>query len=133
MPCQENTHKSDAEKDSEKLNFDALQRANIQRVFNERNPVRRVAAIEDLYAPEPILYEPVGIVRGREGVAKAAGDLLERFGPQFALVPDGSALGHDGLGVLRWHATGGPPGLAGLDIAEVVDGRIHRLWVMLQT
>ena len=124
---------SDAKNDSVMVDFDALLRANIGRVFNERNPLRRVAAIEDLYTPAPILYEPVGIVRGREGVAKAAGDLLERFGPQFALVPDGRALGHDGLGVLRWRATGGPPGRAGLDIAEVVDGRIHRLWVMLQT
>jgi hypothetical protein len=124
---------SEAASGSAQIDFDALLRANIERVFNERNPARRAAAIDELYAPAPILYEPVGIVRGRAGVAKAAGDLLERFGPQFELVPDGAAIGHDGLGVLRWHARGGPPGLAGLDIAEVIDGRIHRLWVMLQT
>ena len=119
--------------DPVRVDFDALLRANIERVFNERNAARREAAIGELYSASPILYEPVGIVRGRDGVTQAAGALLERFGSQFVLVPDGQALGHDGLGVLRWHAKGGPPGLNGMDIAEVIDGRIHRLWVMLQT
>jgi len=48
-------------------------------------------------------------------------------------VPDGTAVGHHGMGYLRWHAgpSDGPVAVTGADVAELVDGRIARLWVML--
>ncbi|WP_420141718.1 nuclear transport factor 2 family protein [Sphingomonas sp.] len=114
--------------------FDRLLRANLARVFNERDPARRVKAVEALFVPDPILYEPDKIVTGRQAIADVAGALLDRFGPDFAFTPqEGPAVGHHGVGILRWHAGSaeGPIAVTGTDVAEIVEGRIARLWVML--
>lgn len=112
---------------------DHLLRANLERVFNERDAERRAAAIGELFVAAPVMYEPAAIVEGREAISAVAGKLLEQFGPDFAFVPEGPALGHHGLATLRW--TGGPsrgPAIVtGMDAAEIVDGRIARLWVLI--
>ncbi|TDH63133.1 nuclear transport factor 2 family protein [Dankookia rubra] len=112
--------------------FGHLLRANLERVFNERDPARRAAAMEDLYVADPVMYEPTAVVTGRAAIAEVAGRLLEQFGPGFAFHADGVAVGHHGLGTLRWHAGPGEEvAVTGTDAAQVVDGRISRLWVLL--
>lgn len=113
--------------------YDALLRANLERVFNERDPERRVLAMADIYIDDPIMFEPDGVLRGRAAIGATAGRLLEQFGPTFSFVPEGSAAGHHGLAVLRWHAgsDGGPVIVSGADAAEFVGARIARLWVLL--
>lgn len=113
--------------------FDALLRANLERVFNERDRDRRASALADLFVDEPIMYEPTGVVQGREAIATVAGKLLEQFGPAFRFTPTGTAVGHHGLGSLQWQAglESGPVLVTGADVAEIVDGRIARLWVLL--
>ncbi|MGY3117339.1 hypothetical protein ACVWXQ_001274 [Bradyrhizobium sp. S3.14.4] len=108
-------------------------RPNLEHVFNERDSGKRKAAIADLYVEEPVMYEPTAIVRGRNEIARIAGELLERFGPTFTFVPDGIAVGHHDIGCLHWHAgpKDGPVAVTGMDVAEIVEGRISRLWVML--
>jgi hypothetical protein len=110
-----------------------LLHANLERVFNERNAARRDAAIAELFAADPVMYEPTGIVQGRDNISKVAGDLLAQFGPDFTFVPDGPAVGHHGLAVLRWHAgpKEGPVAVTGADAAQIEGGRIVRLWVLL--
>ncbi|TXM70972.1 nuclear transport factor 2 family protein [Methylobacterium sp. WL120] len=112
---------------------DRLLRANLERVFNERNGSMRARALDELYGADPVMYEPANVVRGRAAISEVAGKLLEQFGPDFRFVPDGAAVGHHGFGVLRWRAgpSGGPVVVTGSDVADVVDGRIERLWVML--
>ena len=115
--------------------YDRLLRANLERVFNERDPLRRAAAVAELFVTDPVMYEPTAIVQGREAISRVAGELLEKFGPDFAFVPEeGRALGHHQLAVLHWTAgpQGGPVQVRGMDAAEIVDGRIARLWVLLQ-
>lgn len=113
--------------------YDHLLRANLTRVFNERDPARRAAALDDLFVTEPVMFEPTGLVRGKAAIAAVAGRLLEQFGPAFRFVPEGQGVGHHGLGTLRWTAgpEGGPVKVTGTDAAEIVDGRIARLWVLL--
>ena len=112
--------------------FDHLLRANLERVFNERDPARRAAAMADLYVADPVMYEPTGVVAGRAAIAEVAGRLLEQFGPDFVFHADGVAVGHHGLGTLRWHAgPGAVVAVTGTDAAQVVEGRISRLWVLL--
>lgn len=113
--------------------YDSLLRANLQRVFNERDRVRRDAAIADLYVTDPIMYEPDAIVKGRHAISDIAGKLLDNFGPDFAFVPEGKGLGHHGMATLRWQAgtPGNPATVMGADTAEFIDGRIARLWVLL--
>lgn len=112
---------------------DALLRSNLDRVFNQRDPEARAEAIAALYVAEPVMYEPDAVIEGRAAISAVAGGLLERFGPDFAFVAEGPAQGHHGMAVLRWHAgpVGGPVAVTGADLAEIVDGRIARLWVLL--
>ncbi|WP_043363519.1 nuclear transport factor 2 family protein [Belnapia sp. F-4-1] len=113
---------------------DRLLRANLERVFNERDAARRADAMAELYVAEPVMYEPDKVVAGREAIAAVAGALLEGFGPGFRFTPEkGPALGHHGMAVLRWHAgpEGSPAAISGADLAEIADGRIARLWVLL--
>ena len=72
------------------------------------------------------------MVSGRAAISEVAGKLLEQFGPNFAFVPEGIAVGHHGFGVLPWHAgpKDGPVAVTGADVAEIIEGKIARLWVM---
>lgn len=121
--------------DSAEVDYAALLQANLQRVFNERDDELRAAAIAELYVAEPVLFDPRGTVEGQAGIARIAGSLLVDFGPDFAHVADEAASGHHGMAILRWH--GGVPGqevlVAGTDVAEIVDGKIARIWAMLRT
>ncbi|KQP74791.1 hypothetical protein ASF41_16255 [Methylobacterium sp. Leaf111] len=113
--------------------YDTLLRANLERVFNERDAGRRAAALAELFVEEPVMYEPANVVRGRDAISAVAGALLDQFGPTFRFMPAGVAVGHHGLGSLRWQAgpDNGPVAVTGSDVAEIVDGRISRLWVLL--
>ena len=113
--------------------YDQLLRANLERVFNERDAGKRAVALAELFVDEPVMYEPTDVVRGREAISAVAGKLLEQFGPTFRFSPVGVAVGHHGQGSLRWQAgpDDGPVAVTGTDVAEVVGGRIARLWVLL--
>ncbi|MFE1601065.1 nuclear transport factor 2 family protein [Methylobacterium sp. ID0610] len=118
---------------AEEPDYDKLLRTNLERVFNERDAGKRKAALDELFVADPVMYEPTDVVRGRAAIAAVAGKLLDQFGPTFRFTPIGVAVGHHGLGSLRWRAgpEGGPVAVTGTDVAEVVDGRIARLWVLL--
>lgn len=113
--------------------WNALLRANLEQVFNERDANKRIAAIQQLFSAEPTMYEPEGVVTGQAAISDVAGALLEQFGPDFSFVAQGVAVGHHGMAYLRWHAgpKEGPVVVTGADVAEVVDGKIVRLWVLL--
>jgi hypothetical protein len=113
--------------------YDALLGGNLARVFNERDHTRRETAISELFVANPVMYEPDNVVEGRAAISAVAGALLERFGPNFHFTPVGNAVGHHGMAVLHWEAgpEGGPVAVTGADVAEIVDGRISRLWVLL--
>ena len=112
---------------------DHLLRSNLERVFNERDAQKRAAALAELFVAEPVMYEPTGIVQGQAAISEVAGKLLEQFGPTFTFVPEGVTVGHHGMACLRWHAGpgGGPVVVTGADVAEIVEDRIARLWVMI--
>ncbi|MFC7472833.1 nuclear transport factor 2 family protein [Dankookia sp. GCM10030260] len=114
-------------------NYDRLLRANLERVFSERDAAKRAAALDELFVEEPVMYEPTNIVSGRAAISAVVSALLEQFGPDLRFRPEGVAVGHHGVGCLRWQAgpEGGPVTVTGIDAAEVVDGRIARLWVLL--
>ncbi|MCJ8142336.1 nuclear transport factor 2 family protein [Ancylobacter sp. A5.8] len=113
--------------------YDHLLHANLARVFNERDDAKRAAAVGELFVADPVMYEPDNVVNGRAAIAAVAGQLLKQFGPTFRFTPAGPAVGHHGLAVLRWEAgpEGGPVAVTGSDAAQIVDGRIARLWVLL--
>jgi hypothetical protein len=113
--------------------YDHLLGSNIEHVFNERDAIKRSKAIAEIYTADPVLYEPTDVVHGREEISQAVDRLLKRFGPDFAFVPIGRSVGHHGVAHLSWQAgpRNGPVAVTGADVAEIVDGRIARLWVLL--
>jgi len=78
--------------DQEKVDFDTLMRCNLSRVFGERDHGRRRAALDELYATDPTLYDPEGVFTGRDainGVVEAIIALLPLINP----LADGSRNG----------------------------------------
>ena len=113
--------------------YDHVLRSNLERVFNERDAGRRAAAVAELFCADPVMYEPDAVVKGRDAICAVAGTLLDRFAPDFAFVPEAPGVGHHGMASLRWRAgpKGRAPVVTGIDTAEIRDGRIARLWVLL--
>ncbi len=119
--------------DPQKVDYEFLLRSNLERVFSERDASKRAAAVAELFVAEPVMYEPENVVIGRTAISDVAGKLLEQFGPTFTFLASAPAVGHHGMGSLRWQAgpKDGPVTVTGTDVAEVENGKISRLWVLL--
>jgi hypothetical protein len=119
--------------DQEIIDFDALMRANLVRVFRERDRGRRRAALEELYTADAKLYEPDNVFTGRDAICGAVDALIARLPPEFVFTPSGIAVGHHVLGRLVWRA--GPPGglaaVTGTDVAQVEASRLKSLHVLI--
>lgn len=115
------------------FDFDGLLKANLEQVFNERDDTKRATAIAALYTPAPVMFEPSRPVHGQADISQVASDLLKQFGPTFRFKAEGVAVGHHGMATLRWSAGEPdlPPVVQGFDTAEILDGRIARLWVLI--
>jgi hypothetical protein len=118
---------------NETVDFDSLMRANLTRVFGERDRGRRSAALDELYTADAKLYEPDNVFTGRDAINGAVDALIARLPPEFVFTPDGIAIGHHGLGRLFWRAgpLGGLAAVTGTDVAQVEAGRIKSLHVFL--
>ena len=106
---------------------------NLVQVFGERNRERRQAAIAEIYAPDAVLYEPDASATGYEAINEAVETLLANLPPEFVFTAKGPAVGHHGIARLRWAAgpAKGPVAVTGTDVAHVIGGRIHSLYVLL--
>jgi hypothetical protein len=115
------------------IDYDGLMQANAVRVFSERDPTRRLAAIRELYAADAVLTEPEGVFKGEAAIRDAITELLSKLPPEFAFTPIGAAIGHHSVGRLLWRAgaPNGPPAFTGMDVAHFKDGRFQALYVFL--
>ena len=116
------------------VDYDSLLRANAKRVFSEPRVEQRLTALKELWAENGVLVENEHVVTGWEAVSVSVGALLKMLPPGTTFEAEGRAAGHHGLGRLRWHAVdsaGKPLGVTGTDIAFVEDGRIAKLYVIL--
>jgi predicted SnoaL-like aldol condensation-catalyzing enzyme len=116
------------------IDYDALMKANLTRVFGEHNVERRMVAIRELYAADAVLNEPHGSAQGHDAICKAVTVLLAGLPPKFAFTALGPAIGHHGIGRLRWSSgqPDRPAAVTGMDIAHIQNGRIHSLFVFLE-
>lgn len=114
-------------------NIDALLKKNLNEVFSERDPTRRLAAIGTVYGEGAVLYEPDEVVVGQAAICASVTALLASLPPDFVFTAVGSAAGHHGIGKLNWSA--GPPGgksfVTGTDVAHIDDGLIQTLHVFI--
>jgi len=115
------------------IDYDDLMQANLARVFGERDTARRTKAIAQLYADDAILYEPDASATGHAAINQAVKALLASLPPNFVFTAIGPAVGHHGVGRLRWQSgpPNGPVAVTGTDVARVEGGRIQTLHVFL--
>ncbi|GAB3574751.1 nuclear transport factor 2 family protein [Amycolatopsis endophytica] len=98
-------------------------------VWNETDPVKRRALIEEVFTPEATYTDPLGAVRGADGVDGFIAGAQQQFaGLEFRLA--GTADGHHDQARFTWHleAPGATEPLAiGFDVVTIADGRIEQV------
>jgi len=115
------------------VDYAGLMQANLARVFGERDAARRLSAIGELYAADATLFEPHASAVGHAAINQAVTTLLSGLPPSFVFTAMGPAVGHHGVGRLRWQSgpRNGPVAVTGTDVARVERGRIQTLHVFL--
>lgn len=115
------------------VDYDVLMRTVLTDVFGERDAARRLTAIERLYADDAVLNEPEASAKGHAQINDAVSALLRQLPADFVFRAPSPALGHSGIGVLKWRSgpEGGPVAVTGMDVVHVQDGRIHSHFVFI--
>ena len=115
------------------MDFTTLMQANLDLVFGERNPARRILAIRKIYDENAELYESQRSVRGHDAISQAVAEVLEHLPLDYVFTAIRPASGHNGIGLLRWRVgpPGGPVAVTGADVAKVHGGLIRTLHVFL--
>jgi hypothetical protein len=119
---------------AQSIDYDSLMQANLTRVFCERDASRRIKAVAELYADDATLYEPPdAAATGHAAISQAVEALLANLPPNFVFTAIGPAVGHHGMGRLRWRSgpLDGPAAVTGTDVARIEGGRIQTLHVFL--
>jgi hypothetical protein len=105
---------------------------NLQEVFGEADSARRMAAVEELWAEDGILYVPPGAITGREAISSFAGELRATH-PDFVYTPQGNPQVLQNGGRVAWRSgpAGGETYYTGWDVIIARDGHIAALYVFL--
>jgi hypothetical protein len=119
---------------SDPIDFDQMMQANLSTVFSERNPDKRRRAIGELYWDDAVLHEPHASFQGHAAISDAVDRLLAELPDDFVFTAEGPAIGHHGIGRLKWQCgpSTGSAVLWGLDVAQFKAGRISSLHVFLE-
>jgi SnoaL-like domain len=103
---------------------------NLHDVFGEIDPVRRRAAIDEIFHENAVFHEPNGIYRGRDEIDRIAG-VIKATHPDFRYRPlsPPEVIGDGGR--VRW-VSGSPgksPAYAGTDFIIARDGKIAAVYL----
>jgi hypothetical protein len=104
---------------------------NLQEVFGENDPVRRRAAIDELYTEDCVFYDPSkGAYRGRDEIDRIAGAIKVTH-PDFRYQPiaEPEEVGDGGRVLWVSGSPGEAPAYAGTDFIIARDGRIAALYL----
>ena len=104
---------------------------NLQEVFGENDPVRRRAAIDEIFTEDSVFYDPsTGVYRGRDEIDRIAGTIRATHRDfRYQPLAEPEELGNGGR--LKWVAgrPGEAPAYAGTDFIIARDGRIAALYL----
>ena len=108
-----------------------LLKRNLTDVFGENDPVRRRAAIEEIFTEDAVFYDPnKNVYRGRAEIDRIAGALRETH-RDFTYQPlaEPEEVGNGGR--IRWveGRPGQAPEIAGTDFIIAHDGRIAAIYL----
>jgi SnoaL-like domain len=108
----------------------ALVLRNLHDVFGEIDPVRRRAAIDEIFHEDAVFYEPNGIHRGRDEIDRIAG-VIKAAHPDFRYQPISPPEELGDGGRVRWvsGSPGKPPAYAGTDFVIVRGGKIAAVYL----
>jgi len=104
---------------------------NLSDVFGENDPVRRRAAINEIFQEDAVFYDPKGgIFRGRAEIDRIAGELRATH-HDFRYQPIGAPEEAGNGGRVRWveGRPGEAPAYAGTDFIIARDGRIAAVYL----
>ena len=103
---------------------------NLNDVFGEIDPVRRRAAIGEIFHEDAVFREPNGTYRGRDEIDRIAG-VIKAAHPdfQYQLIAPPEERGDAGR--VRWlsGSPGKPPAYAGTDFIIARDGKIAAVYL----
>jgi hypothetical protein len=104
---------------------------NLDEVFGENDPVRRRAAIDEIFHEDAVFCDPnSGIYRGRDEIHRIAG-VIKATHPDFRYQPIAPPEELGDGGRVRW-VSGSPgkaPAYAGTDFIVAREGRIAALYL----
>ena len=102
---------------------------NLHDVFGEIDPVRRRAAIDEIFHENAGFHEPNGIHRGRDEIDRIAG-VIKATHPDFRYQPLSPPEVMGDGGRVRWvsGSPGKPPAYAETDFIIVRDGKIAAVY-----
>ena len=103
---------------------------NLHDVFGENDPVRRRAAIDEIFTDDCVFYEPEGVHRGRDEIDRVAG-AIKATHPDFRYQPIAEPEESGNGGRVRWVSSrpGETPAYAGTDFIIARDGRIAAVYL----
>lgn len=100
-------------------------------IFGENDPVRRRAAIDEIFTEDCVFYDPMGgVYRGRDEIDRVAGALrATRSDFQYRPIAKPEELGNAGR--VQWveGRPGEAPAVAGTDFIIARDGRIATIYL----
>ena len=108
---------------------------NLSDVFGENDPVRRRAAIDDIWNEDGVFYDPNGgIYRGRDEIDRIAG-VIKATHADFKYQPLSPPEELSDAGRVRWVSgtPGKPPAYAGTDFVVARNGRIAAIYMFFDS
>jgi hypothetical protein len=79
-------------------------REHLTRVFNEGDASARLKAIEKVYVTDATFYESDSSAQGHAAINEAVEALLSSLPSGYIFSPVAHAIGHHGVGRLRWQS-----------------------------
>lgn len=117
-----------------RIDVGALLLGNLERVFNERNRDARDRALAEFWTDNPVMYEADEVLMGPRAISAGVEKIHAKMPAEVRFRPVGSAVENHGTALLRWEAgvPGAPALVSGVDVAMILDDRIHTLHVYLE-
>jgi hypothetical protein len=108
---------------------------NLADVFGENDPVRRRAAVEEIFHEDAVFYDPrEGVYRGHDEIDRIAG-VIKADHPDFHYQPVAPPEETGDVGRVRWVSgvPGEAPAYAGTDFLIARDGKIAAVYLFFDT